>query len=192
MTHSYPEGRGDPWANKANPRIRSLDQPWRIPAPPPPTSHTRPRSRGSASQNPLLPRAARALDPHVRRFQCFGRFRNLDRTSVCRTQNRQAYVGTDRGTGWQAQAGTRDDQEGGTEWVRHGRGGQQHRSSLIPGITASTRVMFRTCQVHACARGFLQSPPRAGGRVRNPGPPQPQGLTLCDRQHQIRPAPRQG
>lgn len=40
--------------------------------------------------------------------------------------------------------------------------------------------------------GFLNCPPRARGRDRNPGPPQPQGLTLCDLQHQIRPAPRQG
>lgn len=68
-----------------------------------------PRSRRPISQNSPPPRAARNLDPHVRRFQCFGRFRNLDRTSVCRTQNRQAHVGTDRGTEWQAQAATRKE-----------------------------------------------------------------------------------
>lgn len=66
------------------------------------------RPRGPASQNPHLARAARDLDPHIRRFQCLGRFRNLDRTSVCRTQNRQAHVGTDRGTGRQAQATMRE------------------------------------------------------------------------------------
>lgn len=65
-------------------------------------------------------------------------------------------------------------------------------SSLAPGITASVPVTFGTHQAHACAGGFLHSPSRAGGGRRDPGPPWPQGLTLCDRQHQIRPAPRQG
>lgn len=39
--------------------------------------------------NPLG-KVARNPKPHFLRFQCLGRFQNLDRTSVCQTQNRQA------------------------------------------------------------------------------------------------------
>lgn len=81
-----------------------------------------------------------------------------------------------------------EGREAGKGW----EGESGHKSSLVPRITASIRVRSGTHQAHACTGGFLQSPPMAGGRERNPGPPQPQGLTLCDLQHQIRPAPRQG
>lgn len=40
--------------------------------------------------NPLG-RVARNPKPYILRFQCLGRFQNLDRTSVCQTQNRQAW-----------------------------------------------------------------------------------------------------
>lgn len=105
-----PRGQGSPKGQQSEPMSQSTG-----PALESPCSHTShsgagdPSSRGPISQNSPFPRAARDLDPQVQGFQCFGRFRNLDRTSVCRTQNRQAHIGTDRRTEWQAQAAMRKE-----------------------------------------------------------------------------------
>ena len=87
----------------------------------------------------------------------------------------------------------------GWGWGREKRAGWRRergpgrRSSLVPGITVFVQAMSATCQTHACARGVLHCPPRADGvEAGTQALPSPQGLTLCDRQHQIRPAPRQG
>ena len=112
---------------------------------------------------------------------------------------------TDRHTYWDRQRDRvsrpkqpRDEQGGGGEGRAKTAGSRQdsgpgRRSSLVPGIAVSIRVMSATCQMHACARGVLHCPPRADGvEAGTQALPSPQGLTLCDRQHQIRPAPRQG
>lgn len=118
------------------------------------------------------------------------------------TEQTGTHTGTDRGTGV---ADPSSHERGMTRtgwgwgWGREKRAGRRRergpgrRSSLVPGITVSVRAMSATCQTHACARGVLHCPPRADGvEAGTQALPSPQGLTLCDRQHQIRPAPRQG
>lgn len=115
------------------------------------------------------------------------------------TEQTGTHTGTDRATGV---ADPSSHERNNGVGVGGGRGktagrrrerGPGRRSSLVPGITVSIRVMSATCQTHACARGVLHCPPRADGvEAGTQALPSPQGLTLCDRQHQIRPAPRQG
>lgn len=151
VTHCYQGARGHLRARKANPGIgpgMALENPY-MSTSRPGAGDTRPRV--PTSQNSPLPRAARDLDPHVLIFQCLGRFRNPNRTSVCRTQNRQAHIGTEGQGSKPKQPQERDDQEGSRVGKRQGRG-PGHGSSLIPGIIAPVWVMCGTRQAHACAR----------------------------------------
>lgn len=76
-----------------------------------------------------------------------GRSQNLDRTSVCQTQNRQAWRSWSR-----AATPSRNGLKGGDrEEPRCG-------SSLILGITASVCALCGTHQAHACSGEALHRP----------------------------------
>lgn len=96
--------------------------------------------------NPLG-KVARNPKPHFLRFQCLGRFQNLDRTSVCQTQDTQAWSWWDRAAG-----------PSGNEIWEKTRSGPRCGSSLVLGITASICVLRGTHQAHACPGRALHGP----------------------------------
>ena len=114
------------------------------------------------------------------------------------TEQTGTHTGTDRGTGVaDPSSHERNNKVGvgrvGGRQQAGDRKGDQGAGPASFQESVSIRVMSATCQMHACARGVLHCPPRADGvEAGTQALPSSQGLTLCDRQHQIRPAPRQG
>lgn len=92
-----------------------------------------------------LPRAARDADPNVLRFQCLGRFRNPHRTSVCRTQNRQAHIGTEGQGSKPKQPQERDDQEGKRKRAR----GRDRDQGMGPASFQESQPPCGSCVAHA-------------------------------------------
>lgn len=83
---------------------------------------------------------------------------------------------------------TRIGEKAGKRWEepQHGSRASFQESRLL-----SSPCLVHAKHMHAPGNSY-KAFPGPEGETKNPGPPQPQGLTLCDLQHQIRPAPRQG